>query len=583
MGLVTAALAGVAGLFVAFTLPPPSIALQPGIGGAPPTTWTVVPGAYHVHTTRSDGTGTIDEVASAAARAGLRFVIFTDHGDGLRRPDPPTYRAGVLCLDGVEISTTEGHYAVIGMGQAPYPLGGESRDVVEDVARLGGFGIAAHPTSPKAELQWREWAVPLDGIEWLNADSEWRDETWPQLARGLIDYLFRPPESLASLLGRPEAALVRWDALTRHRRVVGLAGLDAHARFGGQKAADPHVGGVFLRLPSYESLFRTLSLRVEVEEPWRGDAAHDAASLLAEIKAGHVYTAIDAIAGPPSFEFTARSGSHTAREGDVLEVAGPVDLEASTNAPPGSTLVLMENGRIAREVAGPHLRYTAHSASAVFRVEVRVPLASGGPRVPWIVSNSVYAGGPAEAQAIFGPPSTNTVLALIQPGRNAAYHIEHDARSEATVSPTSRPAGAGLVFAYALGGGPPAGQFTALVLETTSPLIGGSDRVSFRASSDRPMRCSIQVRQPGADRDGARWQRSIYVDSAPREISVCFDDMRPVARTMPTHPDLSQVDAVLIVVDTTNTRPATAGRMWLEQVRLEHAAIKCIWLPGLSY
>lgn len=569
MGLVTATLGGVAGLFVVFTLPPPSIALQPGIRGAPPTTRTVVPGAYHVHTTRSDGTGTVDEVAAAAARAGLRFVIFTDHGDGVRRPDPPTYRAGVLCIDGVEISTTDGHYAVIGMGQAPYPLGGEARDVVEDVARLGGFGIAAHPTSPKAELQWREWAVPLDGIEWLNADSEWRDETWLRLARGLIDYLFRPPESLASLLGRPEAALVRWDALTMHRRVVGLAGLDAHARLGLQKAADPHAGGVFLRLPSYESLFRTLTLRVELEEPWRGDAAHDAANLLAEIKAGHVYTAIDAIAGPPSFEFTAHSGSHTAREGDVLTVAGPVDLEASTNAPPGSTLVLMENGRIAREVAGPHLRYTAHSTPAVFRVEVRVPLRPGGPRVPWIVSNPVYVGGPEERRTAFGPPPGNTSLALVQPGSNTAYHIEHDARSEATVSPTSRPAGAGLVFAYALGGGPPSGQFTALVFETTGHVVSGSDGISFRASSDRPMRCSIQVRQPGADRDGERWQRSIYLDPEPREVSVCFGDMRPVARAMPRHPHLSQVDAVLIVVDTTNTRPGTAG--W---VRLEHAAMK---------
>ena len=248
---------------------------------------------------------------------------------------------------------------------------------------------------------------------------------------------------------------------------------------------------------------------MEVEEPWRGDAAHDAASLLAEIRAGHFYTAIDAIAGPASFKFTAHSGSHTAREGDVLEVAGPVDLEASTNAPPGSTLVLMENGRIAREVAGPHLRYTAHSAPAVFRVEVRVPLPPGGPRVPWIVSNPIYAGGPEEQRAVFGPPPANTVLALIQPGRNAAYHIEHDARSEATVSPTSRPAGASLVFAYALGGGPSAGQFTALVFDTTGHALGGSDRISFRASSDRPMRCSIQVRQPGADRDGARWQRSI--------------------------------------------------------------------------
>jgi len=573
-GIVTAALAGVAGLFVAFTLPPPSTALQPGIRGAPPATRTVVPGGYHVHTTRSDGTGTVDEVALAAARAGLRFVIFTDHGDGVRRPDPPMYRAGVLCLDGVEISTTEGHYAVIGMGQAPYPLGGEPRDVVEDVARLGGFGIAAHPTSPKAELQWREWGVPLDGIEWLNADSEWRDETWLGLARALVDYLFRPPESLASVLDRPDAALVRWDALTRHRRVVGLAGLDAHARLGGQQAADPHVGGVFLKLPSYESLFRALSLRVEVEEPWHGDAAHDGASLLDALQAGHVYTAIDAIAGPPSFEFTARSGSHTAREGDVLDVAGAVDLEASTNAPPGSMLVLMENGRIASEVSGPHLRYTARSTPAVFRVEVRVPPRPGGPRVPWIVSNPIYAGGPGERPAVLVPPPTHAVLSLVQPGRFAAYHLEHDARSGATVSPTSRSDGAGLVLAYALGGGPPAGQFAALVFETTGHAVGGSDRISFRASSDGPMRGSLQVRQPGADRDGLRWQRSFYVDAAPRDISVRFDDMRPVVPTMPTHPDLSQVDAVLIVVDTTNTRPATAGRMWLEQVRLERAAMK---------
>src|SRR5688572_33149800 len=67
-------------------------------------------GAYHVHTTRSDGAGERDAVAAAAARAGLQFVIFTEHGDGMRPPAPPVYVAGVLCLDGVEISTNGGHY-----------------------------------------------------------------------------------------------------------------------------------------------------------------------------------------------------------------------------------------------------------------------------------------------------------------------------------------------------------------------------------------------------------------------------------------------------------------------------------------
>src|SRR5512138_2715606 len=103
-----------------------------------------VAGAYHVHTTRSDGHGDKASVAAAAARAGLKFVILTDHGDGTRPPDPPAYVNGVLMLDGVEVSTDDGHYVALGMRRSPYPLGGAGESVVEDVRRLDGFGIAAH-------------------------------------------------------------------------------------------------------------------------------------------------------------------------------------------------------------------------------------------------------------------------------------------------------------------------------------------------------------------------------------------------------------------------------------------------------
>src|SRR5436309_12998804 len=80
------------------------------------------PGAYHIHTARSDGVGDKRDVARAAARAGLTFVILTNHGDATRPPDPPAYLEGVLCLDAVEISTDDGHYVAIDMPRAPYPL-----------------------------------------------------------------------------------------------------------------------------------------------------------------------------------------------------------------------------------------------------------------------------------------------------------------------------------------------------------------------------------------------------------------------------------------------------------------------------
>src|SRR5712664_2369664 len=157
----TAALVAAVAVFVALTIPPRRLALAEAVD------WTI-PGIIHVHTNRSDGLSGPDEIAAAAARAGLRFVVFTDHGDGTRRPDPPQYRSGVLCLDGVEISTSGGHYVVIDMPASPYPLAGDPRDVVEDVRRMGGFGIAAHPDSPKPELRWRDCTIPVDGLELLN-------------------------------------------------------------------------------------------------------------------------------------------------------------------------------------------------------------------------------------------------------------------------------------------------------------------------------------------------------------------------------------------------------------------------------
>ena len=81
-----------------------------------------VAGAYHVHTTRSDGHGDKAAVVAAASRTGLKFVILTDHGDGTRPPDPPEYIDGVLMLDCVEISTDDGHYVALDMPRAPYPL-----------------------------------------------------------------------------------------------------------------------------------------------------------------------------------------------------------------------------------------------------------------------------------------------------------------------------------------------------------------------------------------------------------------------------------------------------------------------------
>ena len=116
-----------------FLAPPaarPLSPMPPGVTAVP------VRGAIHIHTRRSDGdgTGTVDEVAAAAAAAGLKFIILTDHGDATREVDAPQYRGGVLAIDAVEISTDGGHVVALGLARSPYPLAGEPRDVLDDVA-----------------------------------------------------------------------------------------------------------------------------------------------------------------------------------------------------------------------------------------------------------------------------------------------------------------------------------------------------------------------------------------------------------------------------------------------------------------
>ena len=194
-------------------------------------------------------------------------------------------------------------------------LPGTPADVIEDVRRLGGFGIVAHPGSPRPSLRWQDWDTEFDGIEWMNADSEWRDEAWSTLGRALLTYMLRGPETLAWLLDRPESVLAHWDAAGRHRRVVALAGADAHARLAFRQRNDPDSSSFHVPLPSYDASFRAFSNHLELDRSLSGDATADTATVLDAVRAGRVYTVIDGLASPGGFTFTGVSGTSIGDDG----------------------------------------------------------------------------------------------------------------------------------------------------------------------------------------------------------------------------------------------------------------------------
>lgn len=552
------ALALAAAVWALVTVPPRPLDLGPTAARA---RGPVVKGAYHVHSVRSDGTGTVEEIAAAAARAGLAFVLITDHGDATREPAEPAYHDGVLCLDGVEISTDEGHYVALGLPQAPYPLGGEARDVIEDVARLGGFGIAAHPDSAKVDLSWREWNAPVQGIEWFNADSQWRDEHRWRLLPAILHYAIRPGGTVAALFDRPEPALAHWDRLNRQRPVVGLAAHDAHQRVGLRDGPDPYRTRWYLRLPGYEAQFRAFAIRAVLDRPFAGDAARDARQLVDAITAGRVYTAMDAFAAPASFSFEARAGNRRLRMGESAPLTGPLSVEVRSNAPADAATVLLRDGRPVAEAPGGSLTWTGALPGA-YRTEVRLAGAPGHPPVPWIVSNPIYAGlAPRAAPA--GPPPA--VALRMWPA--LAWMIEKDAGSRATLTRSGPADAPAITLEYELGTALGTAPYVAAATREIGPLRDAT-RVGFHAVADRPMRVSFQVRLDANESD-LRWRRSFFVDSTPREYLIVFDDLRPVRTAVPPRVDPARVDTMLFVVDGPHTAPGSRGRLQIERIRTE--------------
>jgi hypothetical protein len=586
--LVRAGGAGIAGLvlaglaWLALTLPPRS---APAPDGPVPALRTPqARGVIHVHTSRSDGSGSMDEVALAASRAGLDFVVFTDHGNGMA-VHPPTYRAGVLCIDGAEISTTQGHLVALGLPPAPYPLAGEAHDVAQDIHRLGGVAFAAHPTSPRDGLAWKDWSVNLDGFEWLNADSEWRDDTRLVLARTLAHYLVRGPESIAALMTRPAALLAQWDRDSlAGRYLTTYVAADAHARLGADEDPESQLTGTdtepsrwTLRVPSYDTMFKVLSVRAELRHPFTGRADTDAAAVVDAVRAGRLYSVIDGFARGGLLEFHGeRSDGPPVQMGEQVGPGRLTRLVVRARAPVTTTLRVLRNGRLLAETSGVSLevgpsdlgRFEPGARANAYRVEAVLGARPQAGAAPWMVSNPIFEttvdppaeqqAAPSASNAAPGPPLASEPLA-----ETGEWVVEKDGLSRGDLERLDGQGPARLDFALGPGRG---SRWVAVAIPlggATAERLSASGTLRFHLRAAAPMRVSLQLRTASESAD-LRWVRSVYVDATPREVVIPVSSLRPVGPAAgATTPRAAST--VLVVVDQTNTLPGTHGSLWIER------------------
>jgi hypothetical protein len=312
----------------------------------------------HLHSLHSDGTGTVEEIARAAERAGVDVVLLTDH-DTLAAA-PGGWFDDVLVLVGEEVSPHgRDHYLAFGLDEPIDHTGMSAADIVRAVRDAGGFGFAAHPFSRGSErfrqkpMRWTDLGA-VDGIEvWsFVSDIAERVDSVPAALRFLAS-----PERHVD--GPPAENLRVWDELNRSRRVIGIGGLDAH-QFGKRL-----FGRWVVRPMGYARTFRQLRTHVWVDELPNGDLDHDRALVFDALREGRCYMAVDRLAPPAGFAFWTDAGAIHAR------VPRPAELR-----------LLRDGAEVVRVDAAAELDHAAAAAGS-YRVEARLD-----GRV-WILSNPV--------------------------------------------------------------------------------------------------------------------------------------------------------------------------------------------------
>ncbi|MGH2741668.1 MAG: CehA/McbA family metallohydrolase [Thermoleophilaceae bacterium] len=335
----------------------------------------------HLHSTYSDGTGTVPQIARAARRAKADVVLLTDH-DTLEAQDrgEEGWYGDVLLLVGTEVSPRRrNHYLAFGLDREIDHDGLDAAGICRAVSEAGGFGFAAHPFSRGSD-RFRERApgMPFEDLdcEALHGLELWSFVNDTGEAVGGIADILRFVATPARMLDHPPQRNLRvWDELCGTRPVVAIGGLDAH-QFG--KRIGPVVP---LRVMSYRRSFRFIRTHALCEEAPTGDLEHDREQVFGALRTGRCYIAVDAVAPAKGFRF----------EADDLPMgaeapAGP-RRTLRARAPLPARLRLLRDGVEVASAEGDALEHEVEEPG-VYRVEA-YRRAKGRERT-WILSNPIY-------------------------------------------------------------------------------------------------------------------------------------------------------------------------------------------------
>lgn len=531
------------------------ITFQKRVNNRPlPAGW--VKGVYHLHSTFSDGLGGVEEICRAAAGQGLDFVLLSDHGRPNRAASAATaWRQDVLLIGGSEFSLQAGHLAAAGYRLPAYRFPPEAQEAIDEVRRDNGVSFLAHPFDGR--IPWTdEKARGFSGVEVVSLYQMAKRNLAYVLTLFPLQYLLSPDYALTAAISFPRRELALWDRLDREGRYYGIYALDAHAKIElGEKAR--------LGFPSYAAMFRILRVYVHAGGELAADAGAAASAVIAALRRGDFYSAIESLAAANGFEFFYRGpdggrvemGGGAERAGGALVLRLPfpfaVDVRVLRDGAPFRSFT--DSTRPEIEVAV--------DAPGAYRCEVY--LHSGRlHRLPWILANPVFVARPEMPAPPASPPPAR---ALLDDG-GPRFQVEKNGRSQGAASVAAGADGRPVTrLDFVLRRETPSSPDFWVALARRGRLDLSPYRGAvLEARASRPLRAWLQVRAAGPG-SGSAFQHSFRADGQWRRLAIPFARCHRLYGTG-TAEGRADIDALFILVDGDIAEDGAAGEIEIRQL-----------------
>ncbi len=367
--------------------------------------YALVRGTFHFHSHFShDSVGTLEEIVLAAKATGTQIIGFTEHPSravDVVAENVKGWHEGIYFLAGTESKNQlhwPGHEAEAELRFVCHP---------EDV--------------PTFDL------TLYDGMEIYNTHSDVKDEPISALIVAMLLNLStvqeHPEAAFCSFLDYPQDFLTRFDRLTAHTRLAGIAGNDSHqnqqlklvahpdgtveafdsadeqiwkaeglkaklvmAALGQMKSPAEKKTLADVQLDPYEISMRHVGTFLQLKD----EQAINEHSVREALRNGRAILGFELIAPLPAVGFwIEQAGTPVGTVGD--DVAWQEGLSLRVKLPLAAEIRVLRNGKSYREAKSDTLEIKSLPAG-VYRLEAFQQLA--GQRYPWVLSNPIYVSKP---------------------------------------------------------------------------------------------------------------------------------------------------------------------------------------------